>query len=198
LLAALCACSAPSAGDKGSGVAGVRFDPYPSQSLEGIVYIKARLPHEHAELFKVDLIDKYGIVPVAVTLCLRGKDKLHDQENAQIRLDAAQANPRLFLQDGTALAPIDVETLAKMLGEKAADRVQGRALAPGLLDKQEKAQERFLFFRLAPSKEFEVDGVRLVHTAGKVAREVDLSRSLLALDVTVDERAQPLFVGLGG
>src|SRR5687767_7320402 len=113
LLAVLCACSAPSAGDKGSGVSGIRFDPYPSQSLEGIVYIKARMAREHAEILKVDLLDKRGIVPVAVTLCLRGKDKLHDQENAQIRLDAAQANPRLFLQDGTALAPVEVEELVK-------------------------------------------------------------------------------------
>jgi hypothetical protein len=186
----LAACS--SGGSKGDAIAVQRSDfvGFPAQTLESIVYAHARFPADHERLLGVDLIDEENIIPVALTVRLRGKD----QEKAQIFLSAEQMGLTLYLPDGTALSPVDVERVVRPLRDRDADRIRAQAFQPGLLGPE--SDEGFVFFKLAPGKDFRVDGEKVLHVESGIARPMILTGSLLAFNVTIEDHLEPFYVGL--
>jgi len=166
------------------------FEGFPAQTLENIVYAQAHLPADHKRIFGVDLIDKEDIIPIALTVQLRGED----MDRAQILLSAERMNLVLYLPDGTALRHVTAGDVAGSLKDKHAERVMSRIFRPGLLGPE--PTEGFVFFRIAPRKEFRVQGTNLMHTKNGVARPMNMSGSLLTFNVTMGDHIEPFFVGL--
>ena len=165
------------------------FDGFPAQSLEGILYAQAAFDGDYDETFGTDLIER-GVVPVRVTMQLRGKG----QESAQILIKPGLMGARLYLLDGTALPPVPADRVAAALKEKHARRVRKHAFQGGLLGAT--PSEGYLFFALQPQEAFEADGRIVRHTDRGVVRRLDLAHSLLAFDVMVEDAPQPIYVGI--
>lgn len=186
----LAACS--SSGPKGDAIAvnPSGFEGFPAQTLESIVYAQARFYPDHERKLGVDLIDEEDIIPVALTVRLRGED----QDKAQIFLSAEQMGLALYLPDGTVLSPVDVEKVVDPLRDRDADRIRERSFQPGLLGPE--SQEGFVFFRLAPRGDFGVRGEKIDHVENGVSRPMILTGSLLTFNVTIEDRLEPFYVGL--
>ena len=193
-VAALALCTACASGGVAEG--GFRappksFNGYPSQALADIVFAEARLYTDHADIFKRDLLKRHGIVPVALRVGLRGQG----QETARIRIAPDDMDLRLYLQDGTILAPVPYERVAK-LDERSSERVTREALKPSLLVTWEDSPQGFVFFQLRDRDHFEIDGTTIVNRNDRLARTLDLSKSLLSFEVATEDRRIPFFVGL--
>jgi len=188
--AGLAGCSStPSIVASSPGVPSFAFDGFPAQSLEGIVYAQAAFDGDYEETFDADLV-AYGIVPIQVTMQLRGEG----QDNAQILIKPGRMGARLYLLDGTALPMVPADQVAAALKEKAARRVRSAAFQGGLLGPE--PTEGTLFFSLHPQNAFRTRGRKVVHMDRGIERELDLAHSLLAFDVTVEDSPTPFFVGI--
>ncbi len=166
------------------------FNGFPPQTLQGIVFASARWVPDHEELFGVDLISRAGVVPVAVTVRLRGQG----QSEAQVLLNPERMDPELVLQDGTVLAAVGVEDVIARLPARYAATLRSRALKTGLVSAN--GEEGFLFFALEPQKSFDVDGTSVVHETEVGPRALSLVASLLTFGVVVDGAVKPFYVGL--
>lgn len=166
------------------------FQGYPPQVLDGIVYASARFVPDYADIFGFDLVRKANVLPVAVTVVLRGPN----QDQAQVMLKPEQWNPQLYLQDGTALSAMSVQEVVDVTPERLAGTVRDKALRGGLLSP--KSEEQYLFFRLDPDAGLEVDGWRVRSEHEDVVRELDLAASLLAFQVTIDGAPVPFYLGI--
>ncbi len=153
----------------------------------GSVAAEARFYTKHAELFGDDLIDEEGVIPIAVKVVLLG-------ERDKVRCPDQRAF-RLYLEDGTALPPIACDEIAKD-DRELNDRVASVALESGLV-RGDGEVERFVYFKLRPADDFEVDGTEIVHRAGGVTRTLDLTRSLLAFLIDRNGANVPIRVGVG-
>jgi len=165
------------------------FDGFPAQSLEGIVYSQAAFDNDYEETFDTDLIER-GVVPIRVTIQLRGEG----QERAQILVKPDRMGARLYLLDGTALPHAPADRVAAVLEERTARLVRKHALPGGLLGAT--PNEGYLFFSLQPEQSFETFGRVVRHHDGEVTRRLDLTHSLLAFDVMVEDAPQPFYVGI--
>ena len=173
----------------GNAVADSGFDGFPAQSLEGIVYAQASFDADYEETFHVDLIDR-GILPIHVNMQLRGEG----QENAQILVRPGRMGARLYLLDGTVLEHVPADQITPSLKEKAAREVRRLAFQGGLLGSY--AREGYLYFALVPEEDFDANGRSLVHTVDGIARSLDVTHSLFAFDVMVEDQATPFYVGI--
>jgi len=166
------------------------FEGFPAQTLENIVYAQAHLPSDYKRTFGVDLINKQDIIPIALTVQLRGEN----MEQAQFLLSTERMDLALYLPDGTALSPVPADRVAEPLKDKHADRVMSQAFRPGLLGPT--PIEGFVFFRIAPRKEFRVEGTNLLHVKNGMARPMNMAGSLMTFNVTMGDHIEPFFVGL--
>jgi len=165
------------------------FEGFPPQALEGIVYARASFEENHRELFRQDLMRR-GILPVRLSMQLRGEG----QDRAQILIKPGRMKARLYLLDGTALRQVHADEAVERLKEKAARRVRANAFKGGLLGPQ--PTEGFLFFALDPLEPFETKGRKLTHVHGGIGHRFDLTHSLLAFEVTVQDSSQEIHVGI--
>jgi hypothetical protein len=170
--------------------AAARLPGLSAAGAAGIVYASARFDPDYADVFGFDMLRKADILPVAVTVVLRGPD----QDQAQVLLKPEQWNPQLYLQDGTALAAMSVQEVADLTPERLSGRVREQALRGGLLSS--KSEEQYLFFRLDPEAGLDVDGWRVRSEHDGVVRELDLAASLLSFQVTIAGAPVPFYVGI--
>jgi len=116
------------------------------------------------------------------------------QDSAQILIKPSRMKARLYLLDGTALRQVHADEAADRLKEKAAKRVRANAFKGGLLGPL--PTEGFLFFALDPVEEFETKGRKLTHVHGGIGHRFDLTHSLLAFEVAVQDSSQEIYVGI--
>ena len=166
------------------------FEGFPAQTLENIVYAQAHLPSDHERVFGVDLIEKEGVIPIALSVQLRGEN----MESAQILLSAERMDLALFLPDGTALPLVSAERVASPLRARFAEKVMNHAFRPGLLGAE--PTEGYVFFKIAPAKEIGVEDGKVLHATSGVARPMRLTGCLLTFNVTIGDHIEPFFVGL--
>ncbi len=188
LLALLAACS--SDGLKGVDIVGPsrNFPRFPSQAIEGIVYVQARLADQQ-KLFDADLVAEHGVFPLVLTLQLKGQG----QSERQIRLEPERLNLRMYLPDGGVLAPLSHEEVAAKLEGQAAANASSSALRGGLLGTE--ANRGLVYFRLDPQS-YEASGRNALHVVDGRATRFDLANSLLAFDINVEDEIQTFFVGI--
>lgn len=165
------------------------FDGFPPQALEGIVYAQALFDGDYEDTFGTDLVTR-GVVPVHVTMQLRGQG----QENAQILIKPGRMDARLYLIDGTALPHVTADEVAGALKEKFAREVRQHAFQGGLLGSE--PNEGYLFFSLQSEGEFEAQGRAVRHDVDGIQRRLDLTHSLLAFDVMVEDTPKAFYVGI--
>lgn len=190
-VALLCACASSSLTSRDPlARPPSNFDGFPSQTLQGIVFASARYIAEHDEIFGVDLFAKARVIPIAVTIRLRGPG----QDEAQALLNPERMDPRLFLQDGTPLAALSAEAVVARVAPRHAANVRAHALQSGLLSPD--GREAFLFFALEPRERFRFDGESVEREQDGATRELDLRASLLAFNVTIDGEPRPFYLGL--
>ncbi|MEO6709273.1 MAG: hypothetical protein ABI054_11490, partial [Planctomycetota bacterium] len=70
----------------------------PNTQVE-IVVARARFVEDYKKLFGEDLIEDYGVIPIAIKLGLKGVGSEHET----IYANPQQMDFRLYLEDGTAL-----------------------------------------------------------------------------------------------
>lgn len=188
------------AGCGSSGVQGEDFggpptalSGFPPQSIEGIVYAQARYA-DHARELGVDLLSSDGIIPIKLKVLLRGSG----QQEAQIYLNPERMNLRMYLPDGTILRSLSTDDVVSQVSrEKVAQVIRDSAFRGDLLSTT--GIEGYVFFRLRPRDEFEVDGRRLRHASRGVTHSMDLTDSLIAFDLSVETGGnllQPFYVGI--
>ena len=166
--------------------AAVRF---PADSWQDIVYTVAGFNHDHRREFGLDLIKRRHVVPIHLSIELRGAN----MESARVQLNGDRMNLRLFLPDGTALLPVSGDEVATTLHNLAGlyKRFRGDE---GLLTSE--PTRGYVFFKLAPDEEFVVQESRVYHLKHGVAKLLDLTRSLVAFNVMIENEPYPIYVGL--
>ena len=164
------------------------FEGFPSSGAEGIVFATASLdPSSQSEL-RADLLEQ-GVVPVKLSIQLKGVGAAE----RIIQLEADRWDARLYLLDGTVLPLVAVETVVKELDDVAAQRVRAHAFRPKLIETQ--PLQGYLFFALDPRR-FQLDGRRVTHVEHGLARTLRLEDSLLAFNLTQEDRLEPYFIGI--
>lgn len=169
--------------------AAVRF---PADSWQNIVYTVAGFNHDHRREFGLDLIKKRNVVPIHLSIELRGAN----MESARVQLNGDRMNLRLFLPDGTALLPVSGDEVAATLHAGDSARVRSKRFRgdEGLLTSE--PTRGYVFFELAPEEEYVVKEGRIFHVVHGVAKPLDLTRSLVAFNVMIENEPYPIYVGL--
>ena len=170
------------------------FPPTSWKGMDGVdasVYAEARFVLNHSKVLGTDLT-KEGVLPVRLTLGLRGKD----QDSAPIRLDPDQVDMRLYLPNGTVLTPISAAKAAKLAGSRR-DKVRRLAMEAGMLPKYEDARDAPLFVFFGLPKKYHIDGNFLTLESGKYGQVVNVSKGLLTFNVMFENKLQPFYVGVG-
>ncbi len=162
----------------------------PNTTVE-IVVARARFVEDYEKLFGEDLIDDYGVIPIAIKLGLKGKDSEHET----IYADPEQMDFRLYLEDGSALEAVGT---AKVAGsdDDLEKKLNAHALSADDLPKFDAAGDKYVFFRLAPRKQFEFSSGRLTHQVGHISRSLAIDRSLMSFKITRAGKALPFFIGI--
>jgi hypothetical protein len=181
-----------------SGSSGVLSQP-PSDfsSFESLVYVgrvgaQARFYSDHEKIFGVDLIEKYGIVPVALQIWVTNAQ----DESGRARISPDDMGLRLYLQDGTALAALDYRALPvrdeEVLGHVASEALKAAPLLP-----HNESKERMVFFKIDNPGDYKWEnGPVARHEKDNMQYTIDLTKSLCAFNVTIDLKLQPVYVGL--
>jgi hypothetical protein len=162
-----------------------------SETRQAFVNVEAAYVTNHEDVLGVDLTED-GLLPIRLTLGLRG----NEMTNAQIRLDSDQMDMRLYLPDGTVLVPVTTKRAVELAGSKGT-AVGERAIEAGVLPEYEtaRANPRFAYFDLA-TKSYDFEGANYSFTSRGVSKTVDISKSLLAFNVMIENKLEPFYVGI--
>lgn len=174
------------------------FEGFPAESWteaangQAFVNVEASFVGNHKRMLGTDLTKK-GILPIRLTLGLRGEH----MSNAQIRLDSDQMNLRMYLPDGTVLVPATLEEVEQAAGKSRREKVIAHSLEAGVLQEYglAKEKEQFVFFKLN-LKDLQLQGSRLSFGDGEQTKFVDLTSSLLAFNVMLENNLEPFTVGV--
>jgi hypothetical protein len=191
--AAIAACAACAALDRSPTPVSTLGSPriFPAQTLDGLVYARARWDERHDEAFGADLVRTADVLPLAVTIRLRGAG----QDEARAWLDPERMAAELVLADGTTLPSLPARRVAERVSERTAERVERRALQTGLLSADRDAG--WLYFDLTAKPGLELDGDEVEHELDGRTRRFAVDDSLLVFDVTFDDREETHCVGVG-
>jgi hypothetical protein len=190
-LSTLCACG--SDGPKGEtlGRFGRDIEGFTSKTIDHDVYAEASYEPNYRAVFGYELLNKRNIIPV--NLRVRLAPSFDGDDN--IILTTEEMNLRLYLPDGTALAHVSAEDVANMVNrDDAAAKIRQLAFEGGLLNDNDYKQG-YVYFSLQPENDFRIDRNRVDHGRNGVVRQLDLAGSLLAFNLTVDDKSRPFFVG---
>jgi len=184
------ACST-SGGTAGSLEPPARAFVFPSQAFVGPVTAQARLYSDHESIFGEDLIQEYGLVPIALTIGLANA-----RAEREAKIFPEDMKLRLYLQDGSVLSAIDARKPTADDAELLA-KVRDESLKPGLLMDFASSREGMVFFELEKPGNLEwIEPLIARDTAREGSRTIDLSNSLCAFDVTIGLEQVSVFVGL--
>ena len=163
------------------------FNEYEASTEQNSVSVSAFFEPNYEDIFKFDLL-KAGVIPIKLSaVALDERAGL-----GKVRLKNSSWNPRLFLQDGTALRLMSIDEL-KPLSKEVFKAASKQRFTPGDLRKE---IEGFLFFKIEPKDAFRINGRELVHKRGATSRGVDLYHSLLSFIVTIEDESFPFFIGI--
>ena len=167
------------------------FKGFAPNATNEIVDARARFVEDYEKLFGEDLIDDYGVIPIAIKIGLKGKDSEHET----IYADPQQMDFRLYLEDGSALEAVST---AKVAGSDAGleKKLNAHALSTDDLPKFDSAGDKYVFFRLVPRKQFEFSSGRLKHQVGHISRGLAIDRSLISFKITRAGKALPFYIGV--
>lgn len=165
-----------------------RFEGFPSSGSEGIVFMEARLDPNHSSELGLDLLEE-GVVPVKLSLQLKGASA--DERIVQVEPDRWDA--RLYLLDGTVLPWVEVEDVVERLDDDEAKQLRRLAFRPKLVETEPLTG--YVFFALDP-KRTRWNGRRIDHIEKGSSRPLRLEDSLLAFNLTQEDRVGVYFVGI--
>lgn len=187
LLAGLTSCG----GGKASGGSWASWHKgagFPAETREQGVFCKGAFRIDHKKQMGVDLIKRRRILPVYLELSEDG------ESGPSLIVRGDQMNPRLFLEDGTALAAVDQASVIEDVRKPDRDAVRQRVFETGNLKTGKKGG--FLFFKLPSEKTFSVEGAKATHVVNKQKRKLRLDRSLLAFEISIDDQPVTMYVGV--
>lgn len=188
------ACASSGGARSGRGTIAGPPENYPgfTRTVQyGNAWAEATFYTDYEDIFDTDLIGREDVIPVALKLGLRGEG----QETSTLRVTPEHMNLRLYLEDGTVLYAMPFDQVAPKR-RTTRERVTEEALKTDLLKLWDNAEEGFVFFRIAPEKEFDVDDTTITHVHDGIGRQLELTESLLAFQLTTDEGTAPIYVGI--
>jgi hypothetical protein len=192
-LLACASCSSPPLTALGLGQApepAAAVDAYPPWAVCGPVRVEARYYLDQAELMGGDLLEDYGIVPIALRL---GIVPLAP-EAGRLAAVPEEMSLVLHLADGTALPRVSPLELGVRRRRK--DRLLSEALQGGLLPAWETPREGFVYFLLPPGARGSSSALSVEVPAPGGARTLDLRGSLVSLELAVGGTRRPVRLGL--
>jgi len=187
------ACSSPSLSALGVGESShpaAAVDTYPPWAVCGPVRVEARYYLDQADVMGGDLLEEYGIVPIALRLGIvplapeAGRLAAVPEEMALV----------LHLADGTALARVSPLDLGVRRRRK--DRLLSEALEGGLLPAWETPREGFVYFLLPAGARGNSTDLSVQVPAPGGARTLDLRGSLVSLELAVGGTRRAVRLGL--
>ena len=187
----LCACG--STGPSGKTFA--RSAPagdvgFPSQTSEGAVYAEARFREDHRGDLGLDLIKQRRIMPVELMVQLAPGEA----GSRTVTIKGEQMSPRLYLQDGTALDPVDPERVIDTVRKRDREQVREQVFRAGILSL--RPTKGYLFFELPEPREFAAEGYEARRASGEALRLLRLDSSVLAFDVSDQDERFTMYVGV--
>lgn len=186
------ACAGPDRSPASSSIpSSAAAHGFPAQKLDGLVFASARFDERYDEAFGLDLVRVADVLPIAVTVALRGPG----QDEARAWLNPERFDPELVLADGTTLAALPPRIVAKRVAERFGERVESKGLETGLLSP--RGTSGWLYFDLDAHGDFDVDGTTIEHSVGGRRRALAIDESLLTFAITLDEHEQDFCVGVG-
>jgi hypothetical protein len=146
----------------------------PNTQVE-IVVARARFVEDYEKLFREDLIDDFGVIPIALKLGMKGAGAEHET----IYANPLQMDFRLYLEDGTALESVTPAKIADS-DRELEDDLNAHALREDDLPAFQAATDKYVFFRLSPRKDFDYSSGRILHQDGSVLRSLSIDRALMS------------------
>lgn len=131
--------------------------------------------------FGQDLIDAAGVLPIHATIFW---SEAASVPGVSFEIKESSMNPKLYLQDGTALTRVGVAEMRNRVSKKIRGGLDDMEFSYSGLSLRNRDQDTgYIYFALPP--ESTVDGSQLLFTglAGEV-HSVDIRRSLLSFNYT--------------
>ncbi len=165
-----------------------KFTEFEAATEEYSIAVEAQFDPGYRKLFGAELLER-GVIPIHL------KVKPHPEMAALglVRFLSSSWEPRLYLQDGTALLALNIEDM-KSFGEKTYAQALEHRFVPGNLEADGKSG--FLFFRVPSKREFTFRDHTITHTRAKSIRQMDLYHSLLSFNISIKSETHPFYVGV--
>jgi hypothetical protein len=166
------------------------LEAFPPWAAAGPVRVEARYLLDQAELMGGDLLEDFGLVPVALRL---GVVPTSSQAG---RLSAVPEDMGLVLHlpDGTGLARVGPEDLD--VRRRRLERLVREGFDGGLLPPWDSAREGFVYFALPTGARADSRELSVTVPAPGGTRTLDLRAALVSFQVVVAGERRPVRVGL--
>jgi hypothetical protein len=166
------------------------LEAFPPWAAAGPVRVEARYLLDQAELMGGDLLEDFGLVPVALRL---GVATSSSQAG---RLSAVPEDMQLVLHlpDGTGLRRVGPEDLD--VRRRRLERLVREGFDGGLLPPWESAREGFVYFALPAGARADSRTLSVTVPAPGGTRTLDLRAALVSFQVVVAGERRPVHVGL--
>ena len=188
LAACLFGCSSIPDPNPNLGAAPLGFTDFEAVTGEYSISVDAFFEAGYRKEFQAELLQQ-GIIPIH----LKVKPKGELAELGIVRFQSSSWEPRLYLQDGTALLAMNLEEF-KQTSVQTYDLAFSKRFIPGNLEAE--GNSGYLFFRVSPQKAFRFSDHTITHTRGKTTREMDLYHSLLSFNISIDSESRAFYVGV--
>jgi hypothetical protein len=164
------------------------FSLYEASTTQYKVDASAKFEADYEDKFECDLLEE-GVVPIFFKIEALSESA---KTGGNAKLQAGTWDPRLYLQDGSALRLMEVEEI-KGISSKAGKIASKERFSPENLRGELKG---YLFFKIEPQGAFDLSGQTITHTVGSTSRDVNLYHSLLGFTVTIDDESYPFYIGI--
>ena len=163
---------------------------------EGGFYSQASFDSVSEATFEQDLLEAADVIPIRATVSL---NQAGGPGGVNFEIKESLMDPKLYLQDGTALTRVSISEMRKRVKKKYLHHLKENRFEFGILSGTKPEDTGYIYFGLPPDSS--VDGSILLFSgqAGEV-RSVDIRRSLLSFTysrwVGTIEQLQTMNVGL--
>lgn len=174
--------------------------PTPPSNLEGFpgaitqnqIMAEAEFRRNHRDVFGENLPNEQGTLPINLRIGTL------DESASNTLIDRERFDLRLILEDGTVLAPREVDAVMRGSSKDGTrQKIRTKALDVGplfqMLEIRREGLDSYVYFKLP--KGSEMDGEELVLASGQALR---ISRSLVTFQALVQGSMERFYVGVRG
>lgn len=134
-----------------------------------------------SQSFGQDLVDAAGVLPIHATIFWSETDSI---PGVSFEIKESSMNPKLYLQDGTALTRVGIAEMRNRVNKKLRGSLDQMEFSYSGLSPTIRPEDKgYIYFALPPDSAVDGDQLLFAGLAGEV-HSVDIRRSLLSFSYT--------------